>query len=342
MTVRTRYFVVASLLVLVVGLGTGLVAYFVGLPQGVLSSRGGPEELKYVPKTATIVAYANVQDVMHSEMRRRLRAALPNRENGQREFQNETGIDIEKDIDHVVAFLASEGPGGSGGADEPEARHERGSGMVLARGRFDQAKIEGLLRDRGAEVQEYKGRHLYIATDNGRGARGFGLVFLEPGLAALGSADLLRTAVDLGESGDNVTSNEDLMDRVRTIEAGHNAWAVGRFDAVRAEAKLPDAVESRLPPISWVSVGTHIDDGISGSLQAETRDAAAAANLRDVLRGFLALAKMQTASRPELQTVVESLQIGGENDTVSLSFAVPAPVFDLIGRTDRTRKSPVQ
>ena len=32
MTVRTRYFVIVSLLVIVVGLGTGLVAYYVGNP----------------------------------------------------------------------------------------------------------------------------------------------------------------------------------------------------------------------------------------------------------------------------------------------------------------------
>ena len=41
MTSRTRYFVIASLLVLVVGLGTGLVAYFAGFPMSALSHQGG-------------------------------------------------------------------------------------------------------------------------------------------------------------------------------------------------------------------------------------------------------------------------------------------------------------
>jgi hypothetical protein len=97
-----------------------------------------------------------------------------------------------------------------------------------------------------------------------------------------------------------------------------------------------------LPAISWVSVGTHIDDGLTGSLLAEARDADAATNLRDVLRGFLALAKMQTASRPELQLAVQSLEIGGENTTVSLSFSVPAQVFDLLGTARGSRSSGVQ
>ena len=38
MTTRTRYFVIASLLVTGVGLTTGLVAYYVGFPAGAFSS----------------------------------------------------------------------------------------------------------------------------------------------------------------------------------------------------------------------------------------------------------------------------------------------------------------
>ena len=40
MTTKTRYFVVVSLLVLGVGFGTGLVAYYVGFPAGAFSWRG--------------------------------------------------------------------------------------------------------------------------------------------------------------------------------------------------------------------------------------------------------------------------------------------------------------
>ena len=40
-TTRTRYFVIVSLLVLVIGLGPGLVAYYVGFPIG--AAQGGPD-----------------------------------------------------------------------------------------------------------------------------------------------------------------------------------------------------------------------------------------------------------------------------------------------------------
>ena len=66
-------------------------------------------------------------------------------------------------------------------------------------------------------------------------------------------------------------------------------------------------------------------------IRAEARDDIAANNLRDVVRGFLALAKLQTNSKPELQAMVDSLEVGGANKTVSLAFTVPSEVFDLIG-----------
>src|SRR5262245_32552828 len=104
MTTRTRYFVIASLLLLAVGLGTGLVAYSVGYQVNVFSRRTGPAELRYVPRDAVVLAYADVRDVMASELRQKVHGAVPHTENGQREFQNETGINIETDIDRVVAF----------------------------------------------------------------------------------------------------------------------------------------------------------------------------------------------------------------------------------------------
>src|SRR4030095_6207495 len=105
MTARTRYFVVASLLVLGVGLGTGLVAYYVGFPAGAFTRAGGPDELQYVPRNATVVAFANVNEIMTSELRQKLHTVLPMPGDGQKEFQEKTGINIETDIDRVVATI---------------------------------------------------------------------------------------------------------------------------------------------------------------------------------------------------------------------------------------------
>ena len=71
-----------------------------------------------------------------------------------------------------------------------------------------------------------------------RGGDTFAVTFIEPGLVSVGSAQMVRKAIDLQKSGENITSNEDLMNLVRTLDSG-NAWAVGHFDALRAKANLP-------------------------------------------------------------------------------------------------------
>ena len=336
MTTRTRYFVIVSLLVLGVGLGTGLVAYYVGFPARADGPAGGPKELAYVPRDVAVIAFANVQEIMTSELRQKIRRGVPLPENGQRELQEKTGINLETDVDRVVACAGARPTTGDG---------MPGAGMVLARGRFDEVKIEALMREHGAQVEDYNGSRVIVA-DNQRDATAddrprrvagsFALSFIEPGLAAFGSTDMIKAAVDLHKSGSStqagpqsVTLNDELMTRVRSLDDG-NAWVVGRFDALSGRAHLPDNVASQIPAITWFTVKGHINGGIRGVVSADARDVEAANNLRDVIRGFLALAKMQSGGRPELQTLMQSLELGGTGQTVSIAFTVPSEVFDLI------------
>ncbi len=320
MTARTRYFVISSLLVLSAGVGTGLVAYYMGFTAGAFVAPAGPAELQFVPSSASLVAYANVQEVMTSDLRKRLRAAVPAQGDGQREFQERTGINIETDIDRVIAYVV---PAGEPGSNLP------GSGLVLARGRFDEVKIEALMREHGAQVEEYQGKRLIVAP-SGQGHPALALAFLEPGLVAVGGDSQVRLAVDLRSGGASVTTNAEMMDLIAALDNG-DAWAVGRFDLLISRASLPSDIAERLPPITWFSASANINGGLSAALRAEARDEQSGNNLRDVVRGFMALAKLQAGSTPQLDALVNSLQLGGTGKTVELSFDLPAEVIDALG-----------
>jgi hypothetical protein len=140
MTRKTRYFMTGSAAVLVVGLGTGLIAYYGGGFPSLSASRSGPSELSYVPADSTLVAFANVREVMDSQIRQKMKLALP-QENGQKDFEAHTGIDIERDIDYVVAAMTSPNP-------------QDGNGLVVARGRFNVTTLEALARDHGGVVED--------------------------------------------------------------------------------------------------------------------------------------------------------------------------------------------
>ncbi len=229
-----------------------------------------------------------------------------------------------------------------------------GAGLVLARGTFDEGKIEALMREHGARVESYKNKRLIVgdhfipplpgiqnndANDPTlkpqlvppQNSNSFSLAFIETGLVALGSNGLVQHAIDLhAGGGGSAATNEELVSQIRTLEGG-NVWAVGRMDVLRARAKLPDIVANQLPPITWFSVRGRIDGGLQAVLSAEASDDESAKNLRDVVRGFLALAKLQTSSKPEFQRFVQSLELSGTGRTVSLAVEVPSQVFDALG-----------
>ena len=136
-----------------------------------------------------------------------------------------------------------------------------------------------------------------------------------------------------------VPLNDELMNLVRSLDSG-NAWAVGRFDVLRSKARLPESMSSQIPPITWFSVSSHVNGGIRGVIRAETSDEQSATNLRDVVRGFMALGRLQAGAKPEYQAMLQSLELGGTGKTVFLSFSVPLQVFDAIGQSVRPMDKP--
>jgi hypothetical protein len=312
MNKRTRLFLVVAAAILVVGLGTGLVASYVGLQNLTIIGGKGPAELAYVPVDARIVAFANVRDVMDSELRRKLDSVAPGGD-GARAFQEKTGIDIEHDIDYLLAAVVNPG----------DSSFESGPPLVLAHGTFDQVRLEGFARQEGASVEDYKG-HRLITHDM------FGVAFVEPGLVALGSPAAVKKAIDTkAAGGQNASDNDELMRLIRDVDDG-TVWAVAKFDALAA-ARIPPEVAGKLPQISWFSAKGVIHSGIDAQIRAEARDEMAAQDLRQVIQGFMALARMQATNQPAIADFMNSIQLGGQGKTVSLSFSVPSTVIDAIG-----------
>jgi len=116
------------------------------------------------------------------------------------------------------------------------------------------------------------------------------------------------------------------------VECG-NALAVGRFDVLTQNATLPEELASRIPPITWFSATGHVNGGVSGTLSVEAKDDAAAENLRQVVQGFMALAKLQAGSnakQAEMAAMVNSIQLSGTGSTVAVSFSVPAEALEML------------
>ena len=319
MSRRTRYVALASGGVLAVGLCGGLVAYLNrDAANGVASD--ALAELAFVPPHATALAFADVRAVMTSELRERVRRIVPDGV-GREQLERQLGLDIERDIDRVLVFWVPE-PAADAGSEDGS------SGLALFRGRLDAERLEAVARRGGAEVTEEDG--LRIVTREVDGAGSLAMAFLEPGLVAVGELAAVRSAAGRGPAEAGIDGDADMMRLLGRVDDGSSFWAVGRLGDAGLLGWVPEQVSERLPPVTAFAVQGRINGGISVSLAVEGRDDAAAQNLRDVVRGFVALAQLQTLGNPGLQAILDSLQTGGDGTAVTLSFRVPAEAIDLL------------
>src|SRR5471032_997183 len=107
MSKRTRVFLLTAAGVLVAGLATGLIAWSMGVPVFAALGSNVPDELAYVPDSVHVVAYADVRQVMGSSFRDRLRQYQRANPSGADGLEARTGINLDTDIDRVVAAMAA-------------------------------------------------------------------------------------------------------------------------------------------------------------------------------------------------------------------------------------------
>src|SRR4029453_19209113 len=106
MTNRSRNFLLGASTVLLVGLGGGIIAYYANNRVPAVPA-GLPAELRYVPATAALVAYVDMRTVMASELRRELERSAPNSGRRRQNVDDFAGINLEKQVHHIVGYLES-------------------------------------------------------------------------------------------------------------------------------------------------------------------------------------------------------------------------------------------
>jgi hypothetical protein len=333
MTKKTRYFVLAAGAVLIVGLGGGLAAY---LAYNRVAGVGGglPPEMRYVPADAGMVAFANVRAVMNSDLRRALMPSIdPESRKGRQMMNDFAGVDIEKQVNRVVAYVEPYTPPDPQSQVKPEVPRA----LVMVQGTFEPARIETFIRERGGTMDEYKGRKIFVRREDGHEVA-VGLVGSD--LIAMGPGDIVRRVIDMSLDGSGlaktITANPEMMMLIRD-NAGSTAWVVGQFDEISRRMRLPTGVAAQVPPIRLVSVKADINGGVKGAIRAEAGDKAAADQLRDVVRGFLSLARLQAGGKQELQNTLKSIELSGSDTTVRLSFAVSPETLRAVAPASRGR-----
>ena len=125
-----------------------LVAYLTysraaALPEGL------PPEVRYVPLDAEVIAYADVKAVFSSELHRQLKPSIESGSRRGRRMMNEfAGVDLEKQVNYVLAYIEPPAAG------EPPASDPRvPRALMFVQGSFEQSGIEQFIRDHGGQLE---------------------------------------------------------------------------------------------------------------------------------------------------------------------------------------------
>ena len=289
-----------------------------------------PDEslLKYFPPETKGVAFIDVASLRNAPLVQSVLSqgrfqSLPPAVN---DFVESTGFDVRRDLDRVTVGTIS-------ALDR----------LVVAEARYDRFKAEQYVKDKGAESETYLGRTVYRTGEfqQGRSYSEGAVTFLDS-MILFGTESAVKQGLDRMTYPGGVQISSDLMDAIRTIEAGNQIWAVGNA----LELNLPAGELSQTPAMQIMQSlrrGTYqmrIDRDIHARALADFTDANTASNLADMAKGFIAVAKLQVSKQqPDLVHVLDGIQVSSSGSTVTAQIEEPGdllmkfrPTFEKAGK----------
>jgi hypothetical protein len=242
-----------------------------------------------------------------------------------RELEEKTGLNPARDIDQIVIA----GSGGKQGTP----------GLAIALGRFDLYKLGRAIETDGkATSASHEGVTVYSYTEGERHA--VALAFLDERSLVFGPKDQVLEAISARTRGDApLKSNAALMARVEQVRPGSTFWMVGDQSLL---ADLPTSIPApgasadgsassiTLPALVGLTVTGDLDPQVALQVTGEARDALAAKNLADVVRGFVALASLQAQQKPELQQLASAISVATEENRVLVSTRIPYELLEAL------------
>jgi hypothetical protein len=262
-----------------------------------------PDEatLKLLPPETEAVAFIDVAGLLNAPLAQEALAGKDlalNRDLG--EFMAATGFDPRRDLEKVT--VAKIGPQQM---------------LAIAHANFDQFKVEQFIKDKSRDrlsSHAYRGRTIYTQRDNA-------FSFID-NMVIAGNAPAVEKAIDQLSLPGSMPLRSDLMEQIKTIEAGNQVWAVGKFSM----QDLPRGIRGPAPALEMMKSlqgGTYqmrVDQDVHARGIADFGDAEAAKNLSDMARGFIAIAKLQVAKEPDLLHILDGVQVSNSGTSVVVNI----------------------
>jgi hypothetical protein len=302
----------------------GIVALGAAVAVGALvtsASRAGvgplPSAGLVLPADATFLVGIDVKRLAASTLYQKQAAARPE---VFKELEDTTGLRLERDVELVVL-----------------AGSKTKRGVALAFGPFDEHRLALAIEARpGVSADKVAGTTLYaFAASASKAARG--IAFLDKGTILLGDVAQLRETLKAhGQGKTPLQSNATLLKLLVRVRPGSTFWMVGDQSLLaNLPATLPSPSGSSasltLPALQSLIVTGDVEPLVSLHVTGGTADEAAAKNLADMVRGFVAIFALQASQKPELKELASALSVTQNATEVLVNFQIAPAVLERLG-----------
>jgi hypothetical protein len=291
-------------------------ATLVGVLAGLLPAKAAdPQLLNLVMPDAKVVAGVNVDQAKTSPMGQYILGQVNAQSNTHlQQITALTGFDPTLHVQEVLVATS--------------ANPNEKSGLFLARGNFDPARIAGLVAAKGGRTETYGGA---TVLSDPKGEIAFS--FLSSAIVVAGDMANVKAAIDRQRT-TTASLPADVLVRVNQWSSTQDAWAI---TTVPPTSLAPSAAMPAIPGIGpqqpgqanaftgiqhaagGVKFGTNVV--VSANVQAAT--AQDATQLGDTLKLLASLAQLQSNVDPNILALSRSLTVNPNGAALNVSVSLP-------------------
>jgi hypothetical protein len=302
----TRWTLLLAIGTVSLGVVVGGAAYF-SAASARAQNGAWPESLDWIPDSASLVGFLDVRALASSPLSETLSREWKGHE-APDEIYARAGIDVFRDVDAVL-FSVSEG--------KDERKRDRWG--LVATGGFDAESVARRLAEGDAEGEEYRGARIYrLGGESGSASsavvEGAGSTLL------FGEDEFLREMIDAGR-GVRPRATGLLASFPTESLDGATFWAAGSASKLGVAA-LGGATDDA--PLESFVLSARLDAELELQARGRARDADSAQKLADVLRGLVALGRLQKdGGGSELANVADAVSIEVLEREIDVGLRVP-------------------
>jgi hypothetical protein len=274
-----------------------------------------PQLLNLVMPDAKVLAGVNVEQAKTTPFGMYVLSQMQSQNQEMQKLEALTGFDPTRDVRELLV---------ASNVANSAAKPEDHTGLFLATGNFNSAKITAAATADGGTTESYKG---VTIVEDPKGTHG--VAFLGSGLAVAGDVASVKGAIDRQSGGPTIPAS--LVMQVNHWSSTQDAWAIS---TVSPSSLQPPAGAPKVPGMTMDGAGPFqtVQSAAGGvkfgalvvvTAQAQADNAEDATQMGNAVKMLAMLAQMQAAKDPAAAALAQSLQVSTSGSTLNVSISLP-------------------